>query len=209
MYVILPLVGYFGSHHCGLAGTEVRETTVLSTTITASLRSTPVKITTTADLRQEDESKTVGNFETEAILAISQMSTVQTSTLEIANISTGDSRMSRATERHSRSAGSVLSTTLHIYSPPTLADTSSVTVNQRPGGGIKDLIEPSLVALLSLNLLSTSASNSTVNSPSREVDVNDVCTTEACDTYVTRWVDFYLNVSNKKCINTAAQKPHF
>ena len=31
-----------------------------------------------------------------------------------------------------------------------------------------------------------------------QTDVNDECDSDGCDTYVTRWVDFYLNVSKKR-----------
>ena len=205
MYVIIPLAGYFGSYHCGLTNAEARETPIISTVMTAALQSTiPSQITNTTDLRQKDAAKTVRNFKTEVIFAMPQMPTVQTSTVETANYSSGDSSPPWATKKRSLGARIVQTTTLHIYSPAVLTAITPTEVSSRSSDGTNGLIriEPTHTASFSQYLRSSLPSNSTVNSNGQEDDVKKDCSEkindEACNTYVTRWVDFYLNVSHEK-----------
>lgn len=198
MYVMLPLVGNFESQHYGLTNAEGKETSVISTEITASLASIPSKITTAGDLREDDASKTktVENFKTEAVGLMQQIPTVQTSTLEIANTSSGDSRPLRVARWLSFSEVRVPSTSTHIFPSPTLTATFSIMASPRHDNSINHPTEPSRAASSSQYLLSTASLplNTTKNSHGVDGDVKDDCSTEACDTYVTRWVDFYLNV---------------
>ena len=199
VYVILPLVSYFGRHQ-DLMKAEAKETPHISAAIiTASLKSTPSKIMTTTGPRQEYESKTFRNFDTEANFTMSQMSTVKTQTLEMANTSSKDSRQPSVV----LSVRSLLTITSSIRSSSTLETTSPITVSLNPVGGINHPIEPSRAVSPSQYLLSSLLPNSTVNAYGGQVDVKDDCSTDACDTYVTRWVDFYLNVSNNKNKYTA------
>ena len=205
MYVIIPLAGYFGSYHCGLTNTEERETPIISTVMTASLQTIPSQITNTADLRQEDAAKTVRNFKTEVIFAMPQMPTVQTSTVETANYSSGDSSPPRATKKHSLGARNVQTTALHIYPPAVLTAIITTEVSLRSSNGTNGLIriEPTHTASFSQYLPTSLPSNSTVNPHDQEGDVKDCSekiNDEACNTYVTRWVDFYLNVSHEMFI---------
>lgn len=206
LYVIIPLAGYFGSYHCGLTNAEARETLIISTVMTASLQTIPSQITNTADLRQENAAKTVRNFKTKVIFAMPQMPTVQTSTVETANYSSGDSSPPRATKKHSLGARIVQTTTLHIYSPAVLTAIITTVVSSRSSDGTNGLIriEPTHTASFSQYLLrSPLPSNSTVNPHSPEdngKDCSEKINDEACNTYVTRWVDFYLNVSHEMFI---------
>ena len=203
MYVIIPLAGYFGSYHCGLTNAEERETPIISTVMMASLQTIPSQITNTADLRQEDAAKTVRNFKTEVIFAMPQMPTVQTSTVETANYSSGDSSPPRATKKHSLGARIVQTTALHIY--PSAVPIITTEVSSRSSDGTNGLIriETTHTASFSQYLPTSLPSNSTVNPHDQADDVKDCSekiNDEACNTYVTRWVDFYLNVSHEMFI---------
>lgn len=204
IYVMMPLIGYFASYHCGLTNAEPKETLIISTKITARIKSTPSQITNTwTDLRSEDAADTVGNHKEGEIFKTTYLPVEQTSTLEMANVSSRDSKPILATLRHSVSTKSVPSATLYINSPASLTATDRVTfiVTSRFSDDVNDPIEPSHTVSHSRFLLSSLLSNSTINAEGRENDAMGNCATEgikdeACDTYVTRWVDFYLNVSN-------------
>ena len=204
IYMIMPIVGYFGSFHCGLTNAEAREAPIISTVMTASLQSIPSQITSIAELRQGGAAKAASrDFKTEAIFAMSLISTEQTSTVETTNNSSGGSSTPRATEKRSLGARIVRTTTLHIYPPAALITITTTATSSRSGDGTNGSIriEPTHTASFSQYLLSSLPSNSTVNPHDREDDIKDCSekiNDEACNTYVTRWVDFYLNVSNEK-----------
>ena len=196
IYVMMPLVGYYASYHCGLTNAEARETLIISTAIKARIQSMPSPVTNTTDLRSEDAANTVGNHKAGENFKRTHLPVEQTSTLEEANIPI------LATPRHSASTRSVPSATLYVNSPASLAATgrATITVSARSSDDVNDPIKPSHTVSHSRFLFSL-LSNSTINAQSRENDAMGDCATEgikdeACDTYVTRWVDFYLNVSN-------------
>lgn len=172
-----------------------------SVVITSSLARATSTIINSPDPRQFDGLKGA-IFATDAISAIKlRISPEQTQHFEMTTTTSKDLSAPWATQRVAFIAGSVLTTTLSIRSSPTPEFSTSITVSAGHVGGYKlpaSMIEPSSAVLTSTYLLSSLTFNSTINLHGGQTDVNDKCDSNACDTYVTRWVDFYLNVSKKR-----------
>lgn len=172
-----------------------------SVVITSSLARATSTIINSPDPRQFDGLKGA-IFATDAISAIKlRISPEQTQHFEMTTTTSKDLSASWATQRVAFIAGSVQTTTLSIRSSPTPEFSTSITVSAGHVGGYKlpaSMIEPSSAVLTSTYLLSSLTFNSTINLHGGQTDVNDECDSNACDTYVTRWVDFYLNVSKKR-----------
>lgn len=189
---LLSLAGYFGSHHYGL--TEAAQ--VISTTAITTSSRVQIKTTKTVGLEEDIALKKVAaKFETEAVDSIPNVSTVQIASLVLpASASKEDVWQPKATKQGlALQAKTILPSTLDVYSFASVHVMTSTTVLSRSGSG---LVQSSRVH----NLTSIFQSNSSSDSHAREgIDDNDDCSTgkggKKCDTYVTRWVDFYVNVS--------------
>lgn len=195
--MLLPLAGNIGSRHYGL--TEAKEARVISTpAIKTSLAvQTMVKM---IGLRDDIVSETVTtNFATEAIYSVPNVSTAQITILEMPTTSSEYSRQPQAVKQSlTLQTNTILPTTPHIHSHASHVG-PSITVLSGPSR-INFSIQPSRVVSFYRNLTNIFQSNSTAAPHDSENSANDGCTTgkndeNLCDTYVTRWVDFYLNVS--------------
>ncbi|KAM7430915.1 hypothetical protein ABFA07_018432 [Porites harrisoni] len=168
-----------------------------SVVITSSLARATSAIINSSDLRQFHGLKGA-IFATETISAIKlRISPEQTQHFEMKTTTSKDLSAPWATQRVAFIAGSVQTTTLSIRSSPTPEFSTSITVSAGHVGGYKhpaSMIEPSSAVLTSTYLLSSVTFNSTINLLGGQTDVKDECDSNACDTYVTRWVDFYLNI---------------
>ena len=177
--------------------------TIFSVVITSSLALTTSTIINreSSYLRQSDGLKEA-ILATDAISAIKlRISPEQTQHFEMTTATSKDLGAPRATQRVAFIARSIQVTTSSIRSSRRTEVSTSTTVSASHVGGYNlpaSIIEPSSAALTSAYQLSSLTFNSTVNLHDGQTDVNDECDSDACDTYVTRWVDFYLNVSKKK-----------
>ena len=104
-------------------------------------------------------------------------------------------RADNASENSKQPRTTKQSVTPHVYSLASHA-VSSITVLPR----LNSSIQPSRTVLYSRNFTAIFPSNSTSLPHGSENSVIDDCSAgnvgeKSCDTYVTRWVDFYLNVS--------------
>lgn len=198
LFLLLPWTGYFGSHHYGLTrakGTQNRYTPPIKTSFTVQIESS----TNMAGLGEDVASETVTtNFQTEAIYFMVNASTAQKTILEMLTASEY-SREPWATKKSSTLEGKAILPTSHVHYSLASYVASSITVPLEPSK-LNFSIQPSRVVNFTWNLTSTFQGNSTAAPLGSKNSVNDGCTTEengknSCDTYVTRWVDFYLNVS--------------
>lgn len=171
-----------------------------SVVIRSSLAWATSTIINSSDLRQFHDLK--GALANDGISAIKlRISPEQTQHFEMTTVTSKDLSAPWATQRVAFIARSVQTTTLGIRSSPTPEFSTSTTVSAGHAGGYKlptSMIEPSSAVLTSAYLLSSLTLNTTTNLHGGQTDVNDECDSDACDTYVTRWVDFYLNVSKKR-----------
>lgn len=179
--------------------------TISSVVITSSLALTTSTIINreSSYFRQSDGLKEA-ILATDAISAIKlRISPEQTQHFEMTTATSKDLSLSapRATQRVAFIARSIQATTSSIRSSRRTEVSTSTTVSARHVGGYNfpsSIIEPSSAVLTSTYQLSSLTFNSTVNLHDGQTHINDECDSDACDTYVTRWVDFYLNVSKKK-----------
>lgn len=202
LYLLLPWAGYFGSRHYGLTNakeTQVTATPAIKMSLTVQIKSS----TATIGLREDIASGTVtANFETEAIYSMPNVSTAQVTILEIPTSPSEFSKQPRKTKQsltlQARTSLPTTKLTPHVHSLASYV-ASSITVPSGPSG-INFSLQPSSVVSFSRTMTNTFQSNSTAILHASESSANDGCTTgengeKSCDTYVTRWVDFYLNVS--------------
>lgn len=181
--------------------------TISSVVITSSLA-----LTTSTSINRESSYLRQSDGLKEAILATDAISAIklrispeQTQHFEMTTATSKDLSLSapRATQRVDFIARSIQATTSSIRSSRRTEVSTSTTVSARHVGGYNlpaSIIEPSSAVLTSAYQLSSLTFNSTVNLLDGQTDINDECDSDACDTYVTRWVDFYLNVSKKKLL---------
>lgn len=187
VYLLLSLAGYLGSHHhgfCQAKETQVTSSAAIKTSLNVQIKSS----TKMYGLRGDISSETAAaSFATEEIYSTFNVPTAQITILEIATVSSENSKQPRTTKQ---------SVTPHVYSLASHV-VSSITVLPGPSR-LHSSVQPSRVVPFSRNLTNIFPSNSTAY-PHENSD-NDDCSAgkvgeKSCDTYVTRWVDFYLNVS--------------
>ena len=188
LYLLLSLVGCLGSHRHRLI--QAKETQVTSVAIKTSLN-VPVKSSTKMyDRRGDIASETAAaSFSTVPIYSTFHVPIAQMTILETASVSSENSKQPRTTKQ---------SVTHHVYSLASHV-VSSITV--LAGANIlQTAVQPSRAVLYSRNFTAIFPSNSTSFPQRSENSAIDDCSAgnvgeKSCDTYVTRWVDFYLNVS--------------
>ena len=185
-YLLLSLVGYLGSHHHGLI--QAKETQIISSVAIKTSLNVGVKSSTKMyGHRADNASETAAaSFTTEPIYSTFHVPTAQIAILETVSASSENSKQPRTTKQ---------SVTPHVYSLASHA-VSSITVLPR----LNSSIQPSRTVLYSRNFTAIFPSNSTSLPHGSENSAIDDCSAgnvgeKSCDTYVTRWVDFYLNVS--------------
>ena len=190
LYLLLSLAGYLGSHNHGLI--QAKETQVISSAAIKTLLNVQAKSSTKMySYRGDIASETAAaSFTTEEIYSALHGPTAQITILETATASSENSKQQQTTKQ---------SVTPHAYSFASHVF-SSITV--LPGTSrIHSSVHPSRVLVLfSRNSTDIFPSNSTAYSHESENSAIDDCSAgnvgeKSCDTYVTRWVDFYLNVS--------------
>ena len=196
---LLPWTGYFGSHHYGLTRAKEAQnkyTPPIKPSLTVQIES----YTKMVGLDENVASETVTtNFETDAIYFTVNASTAKTTILDMLTASPEYSREPWATKKSSTLEAKAILPTSHVHYSLASYVASSITVPLEQSK-INFSIQPSRVVNFTLNLTSTFQGNSTAAPPDSRNSVNDGCTPEengknSCDTYVTRWVDFYLTVS--------------
>ena len=201
LYLLLPLVGYLGSYPHGLI--QAKETQVISSAAIKTSLNVQVKCSMKKYGHRGDtasETAAAASFTTEAIYSTFHVPTGQITIPEIATTPSENSKQPRTTKQ---------SVTPHVYSLASHV-VSSITV--LPGASrLHSSIQPSRVVLFSRNFTANFPSNSTGYSQRSENSAIDDCSAgsvgeKSCDTYVTRWVDFYLNVSiNTMHVRVAVQ----
>lgn len=187
LYMLLSLAGYLGSHHQGLIQTKEIQV-ISSATIKTSL---DVQVKSSMKMyghREDIASETAAaSFTTEAIYSTFHVPTAQITILESATASSKNSKQPRTTKQ-----------SVHVYSLASHV-VSSITV--LPGASrLHSSVQPSRVVSYSRNFTTIFPSNSSGYPHRSENSAIDGCSAgnvgeKSCDTYVTRWVDFYLNVS--------------
>lgn len=128
------------------------------------------------------------SFTTEPIYSTFHVTTAQITILETASASSENSKQLRTTRQ---------SVTPHVYSLASHV-VSSITV-LAGASRLQTSVQPSHAILYSRNFTAIFPSNSTSFPQGRANSAIDDCSAgnigeKTCDTYVTRWVDFYLNV---------------
>lgn len=184
LYLLLSLVGNLGRHHHGL--TQAKETQAMS--------SAPIK--TSLNVQVKNSTKIYGHQRDIASEAVAASSTTEAvySTFYVSTATalsqTENSKQLRTTKP---------SVTPHAYS---LASHVVSSIMVLPGTSrVHPSVQPSRVLVLfSRNFTDIFPSNSTTYPHGRKNSTIDDCSAgnvgeKSCDTYVTRWVDFYLNVS--------------
>ena len=176
--LFLSLAGYLGSHHHGLI--QAKETQVISS----------MAIKTSLNVQIKSSTKMYGHraaasFTTEPIYSTFHVPTEQITILETASASSENSKQPRSVTPH------VYSLASHVVSSITVLTGASI---------LKTSVQPSRAVLYSRNFTAIFPSNSTSFPQGSENSAIDDCSAgnvgeKSCDTYVTRWVDFYLNVS--------------
>lgn len=194
VHVILPVAVYFGSQYYGM--TKANVTQVISTTaIKISLLTVEIKPSTKiAALRDNSATETVAViFETETIYSKSKLSTVQETILKLPSVSVDVGKQPWTTKQSSTFlAENALPSISRVHSVVPHATKSINFVQGQPSPAVVSF-SPSQTNSLQFN--------STGNPPTHKEVGNGDCSsgkivkTEFCDNYVTRWVDFYLNVS--------------
>lgn len=192
LYLLLSLVGYLGRHHHGL--TQAKETQALSSAPIKTPLNVQVKNSSKIYDHQRDiaSEAAAASSKTEAIYSTFYVSTAQIAILETATAlsQSENSKQLRTTKP---------SVTPHAYS---LASHVVSAIMVLPGTSrVHPRVQPSRVLVLfSRNFTDIFPSNSTTYPHGRKNSTIDDCSAgnvgeKSCDTYVTRWVDFYLNVS--------------
>ena len=145
--------------------------------------------------RKDNASETAAaSFTTEPIYSTFHVPNAQIAILETASSSSENPKQPLTMKQ---------SVTPHVYSLASHV-VSSITV--LPGTiRLNSSIQPSRAVLYSRNFTAIFLSNSTSLSHGSENSAIDDCSAgnvgeKSCDTYVTRWVDFYLNVSITQCV---------
>ena len=189
LYLLLSLAGYLGSHHHGL----IQAKEILAISSAAIKTSLNVQVKSSMKMyghRGDNASKTAATtFTTEEIYSTFHVPTAQIIILETATASSGNSKQPQTTKQ---------SMTPHVYSLASHV-VSSITV--LPGARrLHSSVQPSRVVLSSRNFTAISSSNSTGYPHGSDNSAIDDCSAgnvgeKSCDTYVTRWVEFYLDVS--------------
>lgn len=175
--LFLSLAGYLGSHHHGLI--QAKETQVISS----------MAIKTSLNVQIKSSTKMYGHraaasFKTEPIYSTFHVPTEQITILETASASSENSKQPRSVTPH------VYSLASHVVSSITVLTGASI---------LQTSVQPSRAVLYSRNFTAIFPSNSTSFPQGSENSAIDDCSAgnvgeKSCDTYVTRWVDFYLNV---------------
>lgn len=175
--LFLSLAGYLGSHHHGLI--QAKETQVISS----------MAIKTSLNVQIKSSTKMYGHraaasFTTEPIYSTFHVPTEQITILETASASSENSKQPRSVTPH------VYSLASHVVSSITVLTGASI---------LQTSVQPSRAVLYSRNFTAIFPSNSTSFPQGSENSAIDDCSAgnvgeKSCDTYVTRWVDFYLNV---------------
>ena len=183
LYLLLSLVGYLGSHHHRLI--QAKETQVISSVEIKTSLNVPVKSSTKmyGDRGDIVSETAAASFTTEPIYSTFHVPTAQMTILETASASSENSKQPRTTKQ---------SVTPNVYSLASHV-VSSITVLQTS-------VRPSRAVFYSRNFTAIFPLNSTSFPQGSENSAIDDCSAgnvgeKSCDTYVTRWVDFYLNVS--------------
>lgn len=192
LYLILSLVGYLGRHHHGLI--QAKETQAMSSAPIKTSLNVQVKNSTKIYGHQRDiaSEAAAASSTTEAIYSTFYVSTAQIAILETATtLSQSENSQQLRTTKPSVSP--------HAYS---LASHVVSSIMVLPGASrVHPSVQPSRVLVLfSRNFSGIFPSNSTTYPHGRKNSTIDDCSAgnvgeKSCDTYVTRWVDFYLNVS--------------
>lgn len=208
MYLVMPLVGYFGKNQCVLTNAEVKATPVISRVVVRSLHLRSSRITNVNYPKSGDITELLGSVESEVISTFSNSSPVLILPMwspQMKNISFEDSRVLKSTVVRARNVQPAV--TLSVRSSMKQS-VSPFTVKVSPSSDEHLLIvgrptEPVHASPASQHPLWGSVSPTSTASVYSKKDVHgeDDCSTkdnrdEACDSYVSRWVDFYLNVSN-------------
>lgn len=128
--------------------------------------------------------RAAASFTTEPIYSTFHVPTDQITILETASASSENSKQPRSVTPH------VYSLASHVVSSITVLTGASI---------LQTSVQPSRAVLYSRNFTAISPSNSTSFPQGSENSAIDDCSAgnvgeKSCDTYVTRWVDFYLNV---------------
>lgn len=128
--------------------------------------------------------RAAASFTTEPIYSTFHVPTEQITILETASASSENSKQPRSVTPH------VYSLASHVVSSITVLTGASI---------LQTSVQPSRAVLYSRNFTAIFPSNSTSFPQGSENSAIDDCSAgnvgeKSCDTYVTRWVDFYLNV---------------
>ncbi|XP_058968213.1 uncharacterized protein [Pocillopora verrucosa] len=189
---ILPLALCLGSRYCGLS--DAKETQVMSTAaaIKTSLTMEIKPSMRMAGFRENYATKTLAaSLEIKTIYSKSKVFTAQETNIPEQSSFSAEAvfRQSRATKRSSTFLYSdALTSTSRVNSGSTHANTSTYFFPELPSSVVS--FSPNRTNHFELN--STAA-------PTHNYDENGDCSSgqtveKSCDTYVTRWVDFYVNI---------------
>jgi len=205
VYLVIPLVRFFGKNQGALTNAEVKATPVISRVFVRSFQLRSSRITNVNHFRSGDKTGLFGSVDSELISTFSSpVLILPTRSPRMKNVSFEDSRVLKSTVVRAENVQPAVTLSMK-------QSVSAFTVKVSPSSYEHSLIvgrptEPASATLASQHplwgTLTATASTPSVYSE-KDVHDEDDCATnnnrgKACDSYVTRWVEFYLNVSNGK-----------
>lgn len=205
VYLVMPLVRFFGKNQVALTNAEVKATPVISRVFVRSFQLRSSRITNVNHFRSGDKTGSFGSVDSELISTFSSpVLILPTRSPRMKNVSFEDSRELKSTVVRAENVQPAVTLSMK-------QSVSAFTVKVSPSSYEHSLIvgrptEPASAILASQQplwgTLTATASTPSVYSE-KDVHDEDDCATnnnrgKACDSYVTRWVEFYLNVSNGK-----------
>ncbi|XP_068694696.1 uncharacterized protein [Montipora foliosa] len=205
MHLIMLLVGYFGIYY-GSTNAEVRGTPIISTVMARLLQSTSSQITNASYPKSKDEAKLDGSFVSHATSKSSSLNPIlPTWSLRVESISLESSSLSRAIIAYRTPCAKLVQpVTLRTRSSTTRAAVAfNLTVSPPPSkehlNGPTELGQTTLTSQhfsgsLRLNSTAYVHKHADVDVDDKGYGVTKKNRHESSDSYVTRWVDFYLNV---------------
>lgn len=202
VYLVMPLV--LGKNQGALRNTDVKATPVISRVFVWSLQLRSSRITNVNHFRSGEITGLFGSVDSELISTFSSpVLILPTRGPRMKNVSFDDSRVLKSTVVRAENVQPAVTVSMK-------QSVSAFTVKVSPSSDEHSLIvgrptEPASTTLASQHplwgTLTATASTPSVYSE-KDVHDEDDCATnnrgETCDSYVTRWVEFYLNVSNGK-----------
>lgn len=207
VYLVMRLFCFLEKNQGALTNAKVKATPVISRVFVRSFQLRSSRITNVNHFRSGDITGLFGSVDSELISTFSSpVLILQTRSARMKNVSFEDSRVRKSTVVRAENVQPAVTLSMK-------QSVSAFTVKVYPSSYEHSLIvgrptEPARLSTISASqhplwgTLTATASTPSVYSE-KDVHDEDDCATnnnrgKACDSYVTRWVEFYLNVSNGK-----------